>query len=597
MTDRPTAPPDATTTAANGAAGPATAGSETADSVRFAWRVMASDRRAWAIAACLWSLFFVLPLAAGVALKAILDRLAPGADGGIWWIVAVLAGLEIGRWLALLPSIVQWHGAWVQWHTVPRVNLLHSLVDDPGPVTGRLPESPGEAVSRFRDDVRDTAQVLDVWLDMLAACLAAAIGLGVLVLIAPVAGVAVAIPVIVVLWIASLLGDRLRAWRIAERTATARVTGFVGDVFGGIGAVKVGAAEEAVVRRFERLGDERAAAARRDQVGTQLSQALGGITANAGIGLALLLTAPAMRRGDLDVGDIGLFMTYAGVVASLPRVSVRWFAWQRQAEISAARLGRLTSDRNPDGASAVVRTHLRHGPPPFEAMRLPPPGRRRGDERLDHLSVTGLDVRLDAAHPLRGVDLEVRRGELVVVTGPIGSGKSVLLRALLGLVPNDGGTIRWNDQLVDEPSTWFIPPRAAYVPQVPRLFSEPLVDTVLLGLADDGLDRALALACLEEDLAAMPDGRRTTVGPKGVRLSGGQVQRTAAARAFVRRPELLVIDDLSSALDVETEARVWDRLFEATDGNLTVIAVSHRPRVLARADQVVHLDHGRRLDR
>jgi ATP-binding cassette subfamily B protein len=135
------------------------------------------------------------------------------------------------------------------------------------------------------------------------------------------------------------------------------------------------------------------------------------------------------------------------------------------------------------------------------------------------------------------------------------------------------------------------------VPQVPRLFSEPPVDTVLLGLADAGLDRALALACLEDDLAAMPDGRRTRVGPKGVRLSGGQVQRTAAARAFVRRPELLVIDDLSSALDVETEARVWDRLFEATDGNLTVIAVSHRPRVLARADQVVHLDRGRRLDR
>ncbi len=82
------------------------------------------------------------------------------------------------------------------------------------------------------------------------------------------------------------------------------------------------------------------------------------------------------------------------------------------------------------------------------------------------------------------------------------------------------------------------------------------------------------------------------VGPKGVRLSGGQIQRTAAARAFVRRPEVLVIDDLSSALDVATETLLWDRLFEQR-GERTVIAVSHRPRVLAAADLVVVLDDGR----
>ncbi|MCB0978968.1 MAG: ABC transporter ATP-binding protein [Acidimicrobiales bacterium] len=567
---------------------------ETASSSRFAWRVMASDRRAWTLAAAFWCSFFLLPLAAGVALKAVLDRIAPGADGGIWWIVAVLGGLEIGRWIVLLPAIVQWHGAWVGWHTVPRLNLLHSLVADPGPVTDRLPGSPGEAVSRLRDDVRDTAMVLDVWLDMLAALLAATIGLAVLLTISPPAAAAVLVPVIVVLWIAYALGERLRAWRLAERAATARVTGFVGDLFGGIGAVKVNAAEAAAVGRFEHLGDERAVAARRDQVGTQLSEALGGITSNAGIGLALLLTAPALRRGDIGVGDIGLFMTYAGVVASLPRMSVRWFTFQRQAEISTVRLGRLATGHDPDRASAKVQTHLRSGPPPFARVELPAPGLRQGDDRLERVAIRDLHVHLDDGHPVRGIDLDVGRGELVVVTGPVGSGKSVLLRAMLGLVPTSGGEIRWNGAIVEEPSTWFVPPRTAFVPQVPRLFSEPLVDTVLLGVADTDLERAFAMACLDEDLAEMPDGRLTMVGPKGVRLSGGQVQRTAAARAFVRRPELLVIDDLSSALDVRTETRVWDRLFEATGGNLTVIAVSHRPRVLARADQVVTLQDGRR---
>ena len=114
---------------------------------------------------------------------------------------------------------------------------------------------------------------------------------------------------------------------------------------------------------------------------------------------------------------------------------------------------------------------------------------------------------------------------------------------------------------------------------------------MLLGEAPDRLDDAIWLACLERDLVELPLGIDTMVGPKGVRLSGGQIQRTAAARAFVRAPELLVVDDLSSALDVATETELWDRLF-AERGERTVIAVTHRHRVIEAADVVVRLDTG-----
>jgi ATP-binding cassette, subfamily B, bacterial len=126
---------------------------------------------------------------------------------------------------------------------------------------------------------------------------------------------------------------------------------------------------------------------------------------------------------------------------------------------------------------------------------------------------------------------------------------------------------------------------------VPRLFSEPLAATVLMGVPGDDLDEVLWLTCMDEDLVRMPEGAATVIGPKGLRLSGGQIQRAGAARALVRRPELLVVDDLSSALDADTEARVWDRV--AARGFETALLVSHRPHVLERADRVVVLDAGR----
>src|SRR3546814_8849504 len=203
-----------------------------------------------------------------------------------------------------------------------------------------------------------------------------------------------------------------------------------------------------------------------------------------------------------------------------------------------------------------------------------------------------------SAHPACGgivdIDLTLERGSRTVSTGPVCAGKSTVLRCLLGLAPVGEGTIEWNGRVIDDPSQVLVPPRVAYLPQVPRLFSEPLTDAILLGVEPAGLEDAVRLACLDDDVAWMPEGMQTVVGAKGVRLSGGQIQRPAAARAFVPRPELLVIDDLSSALDVETEARLWKQLL-ASDTSTTLLVVSHRHLVIERADQVIELAAGRQV--
>jgi ATP-binding cassette subfamily B protein len=560
-------------------------------SIPVAWRILRSDPGGWGIAALWWVMFFSLPLPIGLAVLQLFDS-AEGTSASVWLWLAVFAGLEVGRWTILVFGIVQWHGCWVYWHTVPRVNMLRSLVADPGPATGRLPGSTGEAVSRFRDDVRDVAMVLDIWLDVLASFVSSVAAFIVLLYIDARAALAIVAPVVAVLWLGQILGRRLREWRWAERQRTARVTSFLGETFGAVTAVKVAGAEDAVRRRFVQLGEDRAWAARRDQVGTQMFQTMSGVTANAGIGLAMLAIVGPIRSGRLGAGEVALFTAYATLLASLPRMLGRAAIWRRQADVSVTRLGRLMPDRTPDDVAEPVQTWLRHGPPDMPQPERIAPAHRRGVDRFERLEVRDLAVRLDDDEQIRHVDLDVERGQLVVVTGPVGAGKSLLLRSLLGLVPRHTGQISWNGEAIVDPSVELVPPRVAYVPQVPRLFSETLTETVLLGEPEIGLVDALWLACLDEDLKELPRGLDTMVGPKGVRLSGGQIQRTAAARAFVRRPEVLVIDDLSSALDVATETLLWDRLFEQR-GERTVIAVSHRPRVLAAADLVVVLDDGR----
>jgi ATP-binding cassette subfamily B protein len=180
-----------------------------------------------------------------------------------------------------------------------------------------------------------------------------------------------------------------------------------------------------------------------------------------------------------------------------------------------------------------------------------------------------------------------------VITGRIGSGKTTLLRTLLGLLPRESGEIRWNDNVITAPEDFFIPPRCAYTAQVPRLFSNTLRNNILLGLnrTDDDIYRATKLAVMDRDLEQLDDDLQTLVGARGVKLSGGQAQRSAAARMFVREPELVVFDDLSSALDVETETQLWERIF--ANNAMTCLVVSHRRPLLRRADHIIVLKDGK----
>jgi len=216
----------------------------------------------------------------------------------------------------------------------------------------------------------------------------------------------------------------------------------------------------------------------------------------------------------------------------------------------------------------------------------PVPAARHPLHRLDLAGFSA--VHEDGTVAARQINLSVERGQLVLVVGPVGAGKSSLLRALAGIVHHTG-TLRWNGEPVTEPELFLRPNQVGYVGQLPRVLSGTIADNISLGHeVDAGV--AVSTAQLERDLTDSGAGLGLLIGHKGSRLSGGQLQRLALARALAPRTELLIADDVSSALDVTTELELWQALREH---GVTVIGSTSKRAALSRADHVVVLINGR----
>ena len=555
---------------------------------RFAWQV--ARYRPWLFAASFsaWVLVYTIPLAAGLATRAFFDALSGEAPAGIgvWALLALAVGAEGWRIATLFGAACVWDICWLIMGSLLRSNLLEGIVLGPGPRS--LPDSPGEAVSRFRDDVEEFLVFIDTWLDFSGQALFTAIALAIMLSINPLITLVICLPLAGIVAVTHAMTNRIRTYRRASREKAGQVTSFIGEMFGAVQALKVASAETHVVGQFRHLNDQRRDAALKDRLFTELLDAFNVNTVNLGIGLILILAAQSMRTGAFTIGDFTLFASYLGWVMALPRWAGRLLARRRHASVSIDRMAGLLQHTAPAALVAHGRLYLSG---PFPAV---PHTAKTDGHRLVTLQASRLTYRYpDSGRGIAGVSLRLERGSFTVITGRIGAGKTTLLRALLGLVPLDAGDVRWNGERVDDPATFMAPPRCAYTAQAPRLFSETLKENILMGLPEDGVDLAAAvrLAVLEPDVREMERGLDTLVGSRGVRLSGGQAQRAAAARMFVRDAELLVFDDLSSALDVETERTLWQRVFAQRDA--TCLVVSHRRAALLRAEHIIVLKDGR----
>ena len=555
---------------------------------RVLWRALTYQRGIFILNMVLWTAFWMTPLAVGLVTRAIFNAITGGATAGpaFWSLLALLVGVAAARIVINVWGVSAWAVYFFSRAALLRRNLLERILNRPG--AKALPDSPGEAMSRFRDDVEELLKLVELTVDGVGIVLAGVAGAVVMFRINPFITTVVLTPLLVIVGVIAMLRQRILRYRRDAREAAGRVTDLIGEMFGAVQAVKVATAEEHVIRRFRGLNETRRKASLRDSLLTELLGAVFHSSINLGTGLILLLAGRAMRLGTFTVGDFALFVFYLSIVTEGMTLIGNWTARFKQVGVSVQRLLELLEGDAPEVLVKHAPVYLT-GPLPDAVYQ-----ERAEEDQFEVLEVRDLTYRDPVTgRGMEGVDFTLRRGSFTVVTGRVGSGKSTLVRVLIGLLPQDRGEIRWNDRRIERPAEFFVPPRTAYIPQVPRLFSEALKDNVLFGvpLGRADLPGAMWSAVMERDVEQLEKGLETVVGPRGVKLSGGQIQRTAAARMFVRQPDLLVIDDLSSALDVDTERVLWERLF-ALEG-VTCLVVSHRRIALRRADHIIVMKDGR----
>lgn len=555
---------------------------------KLAFKLCRADVPGYLISHIGFWVFYAFPLVFGGLAYKVMERISEGRPASeIAWPVLALIVVAWVRGIAFWFTLVRWMRTWVNFGGLVVTNLMRRVVRGPG--RARIPASPGEAVSRFRDDSNEYILLLDSVIDVAGSGIFAAVAIFILARIDAMVTLVCLIPLVGTLTIVHFAAPLIRRYRKESRAATSAVTGFIGEATSAVLAVKTSGAEDDVVAKFASLGDVRRRAAVKDRLVVELIDAANANLVSIAVGLILLLAVNKMRAGDFTVADFTIFVAYLERLVGFPRWLGHLSARAKHSVVSMTRLARML---NGERADAVVEHN-----PTYMKGELPdvPQPEMSDADRLRTLEVAGLSSVHPSGRGVRDINLTVGAGEFIVVAGKVGSGKTTLMRALIGL-DEASGEVRWNGVPVADPLEWFVPPRCAWTPQVPRLVSDTLRDNILLGIQapDEQVSKVLTTAVMTDDLSRFRDGLQTVVGPRGVRLSGGQIQRTATARMLARPAELLVFDDLSSALDVETEALLWSRLFAS--GSRTCLVVSHRRAALRRADRIYLLDDGYLVD-
>ncbi len=492
-----------------------------------------------------------------------------------WLLLGALVGITAARMALFVLLTYTNPKTRIASENAMRKSLLARIFQQPA--VSALKGSPGEIVSRFRDDIGEMPHTVLHLNDIIALSLFAVVAFYTMYQIAPSATLVIMLPLVLIVAGARVTYDRIYVYRQERRRATGRVVGFIAETFGAIQAVQVAGTERHVLRHFAELNKVREVATLREVLFDGLLSSLFRNAVDIGIAVMMLMLHQQAVGGEFRAGDVAFFVYSLGAISELLGELGIFIGRQQQMRVSVQRL-----------------ENIGHGLPadqlfddkPFPAIKALPP--------LQTLAIRHLSVQWkNDGYGVKDVSLDLAPGRLVVVTGVVGAGKTTLLRGILGMLPRVTGEMYWNNTLIDDPDLQLVPPAVAYTSQVPRLFSDTVEDNITQGrhMSPTELDTAIHGAVFEYDVAQFEHGIATLVGSRGVRLSGGQIQRAAFARMLYERPQVWLIDDVSSALDIVTEQLLWQR-FSEIRSQVACLIVTHRPQVMAMADEIIVMKDG-----
>ncbi len=457
----------------------------------------------------------------------------------------------------------------------------------------------GELMSRCTNDLNSVRMVLGPGI-MYSATTVVTMALAIVLMLrlSPILTLWVMLPVPVVAWTVRHFGKTIHSLYESIQASLAALSSKAQENLTGVRVIRAYRQEEAEMRAFGTVNREYVS--RNIKLIRTWSLFMPALTGLIGITFLIILWQGGrlVIDGKISLGALIAFNSYLGLLV-WPMIALGWVTniFQR----GAASMGRLNyilktepkiddrdaRDIHDDGAD--IRGEIE-----FRDLTFTFPTPRNGNESKQNGHPVAANEPV-----LREINLRVPAGSTLAVVGPTGCGKSTLAALVARLYDAPAGTLLIDGRPIREWPLWMLRRAIGFVPQDTFLFSETVRENIALGVenaSDADVERAAGIASIAGDIHDFPKLYETMVGERGITLSGGQKQRTALARAVIRAPKILVLDDALSSVDTQTEERILRELKDVMRQRTTIL-ISHRCSTVKNADQIVVLRDGRIVER